>query len=68
MADKEITLRTTFRYRNIYPTAIAAIATGKIDVSRIISRTYGFERAVDAFEASISEKQSMVKAVIDCTE
>jgi L-iditol 2-dehydrogenase len=68
MADKEITIQTTFRYRHIYPTAIAAVAAGKIDVSSVVSRTFELERAPDAFEASINEKQSMVKAMIHVAE
>jgi L-iditol 2-dehydrogenase len=64
MTNKELRLLTTFRYRNIYPAAIASIASGKIDISTIVSREYRFADAEKAFEDSISQKQSMVKAVI----
>lgn len=64
MTNKELRLLTTFRYRNIYPTAIASVASGKIDISRIVSHEYPFADAEKAFEDSITQKNTMVKAVI----
>jgi L-iditol 2-dehydrogenase len=64
MTNKELRLLTSFRYRNIYPTAIASVASGKINISTIVSREYPFTDAGQAFEDSISQKQAMVKAVI----
>lgn len=32
MCDKELTLMTCFRYRNVYPVCIEAIAAGRINV------------------------------------
>ena len=68
LVDKEIQIKSVFRYRNIYPVAIEALATGKIDIGRIVTRVYPFEQAVEAFEASISDKQNMVKAVIQISK
>ena len=64
MTNKELRLLTSFRYRNIYPTAIAGVASGKIDISTIVSREYPFADAEQAFEDSIAHKDTMVKAVI----
>jgi L-iditol 2-dehydrogenase len=64
MTNKEVRLLTSFRYRNVYPTAIAGVASGKIAISRIVSREYPFAEAEQAFEDSISQKNTMVKAVI----
>lgn len=64
MCDKELTLLTNFRYRNVYPVCIEAISTGRIQVKDIISEIYPFEQAMQAFEDCISKKQSMVKAVL----
>ena len=33
--EKELTIRCVFRYRNLYPVAIAAIASGSIDVKPV---------------------------------
>lgn len=62
--EREIQIKTVFRYRNLYPTAIAAIANGKIDVSGIVSHEYEFERIQEAFMQSIKRKQEIVKAII----
>lgn len=64
MTNKQVTLKTNFRYSNIYPTTIDAIASGRIDVKSIVSRRYPLRDAPKAFEDCISEKATMVKAVI----
>ncbi len=64
MTNKEITLKTNFRYSNVYPTTIDAVASGLIDVKSIISRNYPLRDAPSAFEDCINEKATMVKAVI----
>lgn len=64
MTNKELTIKTNFRYSNIYPTAIDAVASGRIDLGSIISRHYSLAQAPQAFEDCISDKASMVKAVI----
>lgn len=68
MCDKELTLMTNFRYRNIYPSCIEAISSGRIHVKDIISKTYPLDNAMEAFEDCINNKQSMVKAVIKIAE
>lgn len=62
--NKELTIKTNFRYSNIYPTSIAAVASGRIDLKSIISRYYPLDQAPQAFEDCIEQKASMVKAVI----
>lgn len=64
MTNKELTIKSNFRYRNIYPTTIDAVASGRIDVKSIISRYYPLDQAPQAFEDCINEKATMVKAVI----
>jgi L-iditol 2-dehydrogenase len=64
MTNKEVTIKTSFRYRNIYPTAIDAVSSGRIDVKSIISRNYALKDAPQAFEDCINEKATMVKAVV----
>lgn len=62
--NKELTIKTNFRYSNIYPTTIDAVASGRIDLKSIISRRYPLPDAPQAFEDCITEKASMVKAII----
>ncbi len=63
--NKEITIKGVFRYRNIYPIAIAAIASGKIPVEKIADRIYPFAQSQQAFDDAIDRKDSIVKAVIE---
>lgn len=62
--NKEITIKSVFRYRNIYPMAINAIAKGIIDVSGIVTHEFDFEKAQEAFDFVINNKNDVVKAVI----
>lgn len=64
MTNKEVTIKTNFRYRNIYPTTVDAVASGRVNVKSIISRHYALKDTWQAFEDCITEKASMVKAVI----
>lgn len=63
--NKEITIKGVFRYRNIYPVAISAIASGRIPVERIADRLYPFAQTQQAFDDAIDRKDSIVKAVIE---
>jgi L-iditol 2-dehydrogenase len=61
---KEANINTVFRYRNIYPKAINAIAKGIIDVSGIVTHEFDFEDTAKAFDFVIHNKNDVVKAVI----
>ena len=53
-----------FRYRNIYPKAIAAVASGAIDVNNIVTHEFDLEHIQEAFEEAVNNKTDLVKAVI----
>ncbi len=61
---KEARIESVFRYRNIYPQAIAAIADGIIDVSGIVTHEFDFDDIQEAFDCAINNKDDVVKAVI----
>ncbi len=63
--NKEITIKGVFRYRNIYPVAISAVASGRIPVEKVADRLYPFEQCQQAFDDAIDRKDSIVKAVIE---
>ncbi|QHI72985.1 NAD(P)-dependent alcohol dehydrogenase [Aminipila terrae] len=65
---KEAKIESVFRYRNVYPKAIAAIADGIIDVSGIVTHEFEFDHIQEAFECAINDKDNVVKAVIKITE
>ena len=64
LTEKEVNFVFSFRYANMYPTAIRAVASGKIDINRLATDEFTFEDAQNAFEQSEHNKQSIVKAVI----
>lgn len=61
---KEARIESVFRYRNIYPQAIAAVSQGIIDVSGIITHEFDFDDIQEAFHCAIHNKNDVVKAVI----
>lgn len=61
---KEATIKSVFRYRNVYPRAIEALADGKIDVSHIVSHEFAFKDIQKAFEAATYDKNNVVKAIV----
>ena len=61
---KEANIESVFRYRNLFPVAIEAIADGKIAVSDMITHEFDFVDTGRAFDFVIDNKQDVVKAVI----
>ncbi|MCI8319592.1 MAG: NAD(P)-dependent alcohol dehydrogenase [Dorea sp.] len=62
--DKELTLKTVFRYRHIYPMAIEAVAAGKINLKGIVTDVFSLDEVQKAMDYSVSNKADIVKAVI----
>ena len=62
--DKELTFKTVFRYRHIYPMAIQAVADGKINLKGIVTDEFSLDEADVAMEQSMKNKADIVKAVI----
>lgn len=61
---KEAEIKSVFRYRNIYPQAIAAVAKGLIDIEPIATNEYDFDAIQKGFEDCIHDKENVVKAII----
>lgn len=64
MSIKELVLTSIFRYKNIYPTAISSITSGKIDINGIVSNTFKFEDTPEAFRVASECAVETVKSVI----
>lgn len=62
--DKELTLKGIFRYRNSYPIAIRAVASGLINVKDIVTHIYDFKDTKNALLDAIHKKDEVVKAAI----
>jgi L-iditol 2-dehydrogenase len=62
--DKELTLKSIFRYRHIYPMAIEAVAGGKVNLKGIVTNFFDFDDLQNAMDSSVSDKANIVKAVV----
>ncbi len=66
--DKELTFKTVFRYRHIYPMAIDAVASGKVNLKGIVTDVFGLDEVQKAMDYSVNNKADIVKAVIRIAE
>lgn len=62
--DKELTVKTVFRYRHIYPMAIEAVASGKVNLKGIVTNIFDLKDIQEAMDRSVSDKENIVKSVI----
>ena len=62
--QKEVTIKCVFRYRNLYPVAIAAIAGGRINVKQIVTHEFTLEQSNEAFSTVVEDAQNVVKGII----
>lgn len=61
---KELRIETVFRYANIFDRALAVIASGKIDLTPLITATYPFADSIAAFDRAASGRPEDVKIQI----
>lgn len=61
--ERELELTGTFRYAGTWPRAIALIASGRINLDRLVTDTYRLDQAQEALTASRRDQRS-VKVVI----
>lgn len=66
--DKELTFKTVFRYRHIYPMAIEAVAAGKVNLKGIVTNIFDFDDIQNAMDRSVEDKANIVKAVVRICE
>ncbi len=64
LINREAEIKTVFRYRNLYPAAISAVAGG-LDIASIVTNRYGFDSVPEALENAACNKQAVVKAVVE---
>lgn len=66
--NKELTLKSVFRYRHIYPIAIEAVASGKVNLKGIVSNIFPLSDIQNAMDESIRNRADIVKSVIKIEE
>ena len=62
---KELDISSVFRYANIYPRAIELIASGQLDVKKLLSATYPFDKAFEAFQRATEMRPGDVKIQLE---
>lgn len=62
--DKELTFKTVFRYRHIYPMAIEAVASGNVNLKGIVTDVFSLDEIQEAMDRSVKHKADIVKSVI----
>ncbi|NCD34743.1 MAG: NAD(P)-dependent alcohol dehydrogenase [Spartobacteria bacterium] len=65
LQSKELTIKSVFRYANMYPRAIELIASGQLNVKPLISEVYPFEKSIEAFERATEMRPTDVKIQIE---
>jgi L-iditol 2-dehydrogenase len=61
--ERELELTGTFRYANTWPTAIALVASGRIDLDRLVTGTYRLDQTEEALTAGRRDPHT-VKVVV----
>ncbi len=60
----EGTIYSVYRYRNMWPKAIAAVASGAIPVKEIVSHEFDFADCIEAITYSAAHRDEVIKAVV----
>lgn len=64
ISTKELLITSIFRYANLFPATIEAIAGRTIDVKSIISNRYPFAEVIRAYSETVKNIRNTVKSVI----
>lgn len=62
---REARVENIFRYAHVFPRCVAMLASGRIDVKPLITRTFEFKDSVHAFETAASAPMADVKMQIE---
>ncbi|CAN5414439.1 alcohol dehydrogenase catalytic domain-containing protein [soil metagenome] len=65
---KEARVEHIFRYAHVFPRCVAMLASGAIDVSPLITRTFPFSESPEAFDFAVSAPSGQIKVQIDMPE
>lgn len=55
---------SVYRYRNLWPKAIAAVQSGMIPVEKVVSHVFDFKDCIKAIDYSLNRKNEVIKSVV----
>lgn len=61
---REARIETIFRYANVYPKAVALLASGKVNLKPLISANFAFDEGIAAFERAAEGRPADIKLQI----
>ncbi|KAI8083978.1 chaperonin 10-like protein [Gilbertella persicaria] len=64
VSAREVDVKGVMRYCNTYPTAIEMLASGKIDLTSLVTHRYSFKESLEAFKHVSEGRAGTVKVVI----
>lgn len=65
LQSRGISIETIFRYVNEFDKAVALVSSGKIDVKRLISKTFPFDKSIEAYQYAAVNHPDVVKVMIE---
>ena len=63
LQDRELTVTGAFRYANTWPVAIDLVASGRVDLDRMVTGHYGLEE-VDSALSAARQDPTVIKAMV----
>jgi L-iditol 2-dehydrogenase len=63
--NKELVVTGVFRYANTWPTAISLVASGQVDLDRMVTGTFGLGSVREALESTANP--TTIKSVVEPT-
>lgn len=63
--DKELDVTSVFRYDNVYQKAVNLIASGMVDMNKLITHKKPLEEVVEALEIAAQRKDNCIKVVVN---
>lgn len=66
--NREVSIQTVFRYANDFQNTMDMIASGHIDVCKMVDKIFEYKNTQEAFECVVNNRKDIIKGVIKIEE